>query len=244
MNLQLHSQATPVPPWKRAGDIFCCLLVLPFLALLTLFMTGLVSRVSPGPVLFRQERVGYRGRRFMCFKFRTMVVGAPTAVHQQHFANLVGTKAKLEKIENGGDSRLIPGGRFLRASGLDELPQIINVLRGDMSLIGPRPCIPYEYELYQPWQRERFDTLPGLTGLWQVSGKNHTTFEEMVHLDIKYARTKTWWLDLKIILLTPLTILSQLAECRRARKKSPPATVPFAVAPSESIARRQSAPVR
>ena len=118
----------------------------------------------------------------------------------------------MRKIESRGDSRLIMGGRFLRASGLDELPQVINVFRGDMSIVGPRPCIPYEYNHYSPRQRERFDTLPGLTGLWQVSGKNRTTFDEMMQLDITYARTKTWWLDLKIISRTPLTIISQLVE--------------------------------
>lgn len=106
----------------------------------------------------------------------------------------------------------------LRASGLDELPQLVNVLRGEMSLIGPRPCLPAEADLFQPWQRERFNALPGLTGLWQVSGKNKTTFEEMIRLDIRYAQTRSWWLDLKILLLTPATLISQMVEAKLSKK--------------------------
>jgi hypothetical protein len=124
--------------------------------------------------------------------------------------------------ENGlrGDPRIIPFGVFLRASGLDELPQLINVLRGEMSLVGPRPCLPYEYDKYLPWQKERFGTVPGLTGLWQVSGKNKTTFVEMIQLDIKYAKNKTLWWDLKIILMTIPALVIQMLETRQARKAS------------------------
>ena len=120
--------------------------------------------------------------------------------------------------ENGfqGGSTIIPFGLLLRASGLDELPQLINVLRGEMSLVGPRPCLPYEYDKYLPWQKERFGTVPGLTGLWQVSGKNKTTFVEMIQLDIKYARNKTLWWDLKIILMTIPALVIQMLE-RTAR---------------------------
>jgi lipopolysaccharide/colanic/teichoic acid biosynthesis glycosyltransferase len=103
--------------------------------------------------------------------------------------------------------------------GLDELPQLINVLRGDMSIVGPRPCIPYEYELYEPWQKQRFNAPPGLTGLWQVSGKNRTTFDEMVRLDMEYARRMSVWLDIKIIVLTPVTILQQVADTWFAKKQ-------------------------
>ena len=124
----------------------------------------------------------------------------------------------MKKMDVHGDPRMIPGGRLLRVSGLDELPQIINVLQGDMSLVGPRPCIPYEYEKYLPWQRERFDTLPGLTGLWQVSGKNRTTFIEMMHLDIEYVRNKTLWLDLKIIAKTIPALIVQMYDMRNGQK--------------------------
>ena len=109
---------------------------------------------------------------------------------------------------------------LLRASGLDELPQLINVLRGEMSLVGPRPCLPYEYDQYLPWQKERFETVPGLTGLWQVSGKNKTTFVEMIQLDIKYAKNKNLWWDLKIILMTVPALAIQMLETRQARRAS------------------------
>jgi exopolysaccharide production protein ExoY len=124
----------------------------------------------------------------------------------------------MQKMDSRGDSRIIPFGLFLRASGLDELPQLINVLRGEMSLVGPRPCLPYEYDEYLPWQKERFGVVPGLTGFWQVSGKNKTTFVEMIHLDIKYAKNKTLWWDLKIILMTIPALISQMLESRQARK--------------------------
>ena len=157
----------------------------------------MVRIVSKGPVLFRQERVGYLGQRFMCFKFRTMFVNSDTNVHQGHLDQLMDSDAPLIKMDSKGDPRIIPFGKLLRATGLDELPQLLNVLRGEMSLVGPRPCLPYEYNKYQRWQKERFNTLPGLTGLWQVGGKNKTTFTEMICLDIRYARTRTLWLDLK-----------------------------------------------
>ena len=126
----------------------------------------------------------------------------------------------MTKLDNRGDSRLIPFGAILRASGLDELPQLINVLRGDMSIVGPRPCTPYESEEYQAWHRERFDSLPGLTGLWQVSGKNRTTFNEMMRLDIRYVRSKSLWMDFKIIVLTFPTLLQQIWESKKPKSGS------------------------
>ena len=157
---------------------------------------------SPGPVFFRQERIGRKGRIFRIYKFRTMRVGADTASHQAYMARLIGSTEPMVKMDASGDSRLIPGGWILRATGLDELPQLINVLRGEMSLVGPRPCVPYEYEKYLPWQLRRFNATPGLTGLWQISGKNRTTFDEMIRFDIEYSEKQSLWLDLKIILLT------------------------------------------
>jgi len=117
-----------------------------------------------------------------------------------------------DKIGFAGDSRIIPFGCWLRSSGLDELPQLINVLFGEMSLVGPRPCLAYECEKYLPWHWQRFDTLPGLTGLWQVSGKNKTTFSEMMQLDVDYAHRKTLWLDLLIIFKTPMVVMGQVWE--------------------------------
>jgi exopolysaccharide production protein ExoY len=204
--------------WKQRLDTFLIILALPILVPVALLIALLIRSVSAGPVLFRQERVGYMGRRFMCFKFRTMFVDADTTTHQGHLQQLINSNTPMVKMDSRGDPRIIPFGLFLRASGLDELPQLINVLRGEMSLVGPRPCLPYEYEKYLPWQKERFATLPGLTGLWQVSGKNKTTFVEMIQLDIKYAKNKTLWWDLKIIFMTVPALVIQMIETRRRRK--------------------------
>ena len=208
----------PVPRWKRVLDTMCILMALPLLAALTLFIALVIKIGSAGPVLFSQERVGYLGRRFKCFKFRTMVTGADATVHEGHCSRLIGSNLPMVKMDTQGDPRVIPCGCWLRASGLDELPQIINVLRGEMSLVGPRPCIPYEYNRYLSWHKERNNTLPGLTGLWQVSGKNKMTFDEMMHLDIYYSQNKSFWLDLKIMFRTVPVVLMEVREKRRRMK--------------------------
>jgi lipopolysaccharide/colanic/teichoic acid biosynthesis glycosyltransferase len=203
------------PLWKRPLDIVCCLLVLPFVSPLLGLVALWMRFTAKGPLLYRQERVGYRGQTFCCFKLRTMKVNADPALHQAYVQSLLGTNAPMLKMDGRGDPRLIPGGWLLRASGLDELPQIINILRGEMSVVGPRPCLPYEYDKYLPWQKYRFAAVPGLTGLWQVSGKNHTTFDQMVRLDIFYAETRSLWLDGKILFLTAPAVLRQIWEARR-----------------------------
>lgn len=210
-----------LPLWKRSIDLFCCLLALPLFALLALIMTIVTTLVAPGPVLFRQERIGCNGRRFWIYKFRSMHVGADTKGHQNHFKNLIRTNAPMTKLDAKGDPRLIPGSRLLRASGLDELPQIINIFRSEMSIVGPRPCLGTEHEAFLPWQRQRCQAMPGLTGLWQVSGKNRTTFDEMIRLDIRYGLTKSFWLDVQIILLTVPALLVQIADTRLAIKPRP-----------------------
>ncbi|MGD1088563.1 MAG: sugar transferase [Verrucomicrobiota bacterium] len=207
--------------WKRTLDDLLILSALPLLIPLGLLIALLIRSGSRGPVLFKQERVGYQGRRFRCFKFRTMFIDADTTAHQGHLHQLMNSNAPMMKMDLQGDLRIIPFGLLLRASGLDELPQLINVLRGEMSLVGPRPCLPYEYDKYLPWQKERFGTVPGLTGLWQVSGKNRTTFVEMIQLDIKYAKNKTLWWDLKIILMTVPALIIQMLETRLVKKSSP-----------------------
>ena len=214
VNAPASAHVNHLPVWKRGIDLICCVLALPFLAVLTVVMTVLTKLVAPGPVFFRQERIGCNGRRFWIYKFRTMRVDADTTGHQTYLKELIGTNVPMMKLDSRGDSRLIPGSRLLRAAGLDELPQIINVLRREMSVVGPRPCIPGEYSAYQPWQRKRCDSMPGLTGLWQVSGKNRTTFEEMVNLDIRYGQTKSWFLDMKIILMTVPALLVQIYDTR------------------------------
>lgn len=207
----------PLPVWKRSLDILCCLVVLPFFVMCTLLASILTAITSPGPVFFRQERVGYMGRRFKLYKFRTMHISADVTTHEAHFTQLIRSNVPMQKLDGKGDARLIPGGWLLRASGFDELPQIINVLRGEMSLVGPRPCIPYEYAQYSTAQRERVNAVPGLTGLWQVSGKNRTTFDEMIRLDVQYTHRKSLALDLKIILRTVPALIVQIIDTRRAK---------------------------
>jgi lipopolysaccharide/colanic/teichoic acid biosynthesis glycosyltransferase len=212
-----------VPAWKRVLDVSCILLALPILLPLGFLISALIKAVSSGPVLFKQQRIGFRGQRFFCLKFRTMHVNADTGVHQGHLKDLMNSDKPMVKLDAVGDRRLIKFGLILRSLGIDELPQLINVLRGEMSLVGPRPCIPYEYETFLPRHRKRCDTLPGLTGLWQVNGKNLTTFEQMIDFDLQYVREKSLWLDIKILAKTIPAILAQAYEVkirRRAARKN------------------------
>ncbi len=216
-NCQRPTAPIGLPWWKRSLDLILIVLALPFLLPLMVLIPVLIRVVSDGPVLFRQERIGLRGKRFICFKFRTMFLGNDTEAHQKYLAQLIASDRPMVKMDATGDPRIIPFGRILRSSGLDELPQLLNVLLGDMSVIGPRPCVPYEYENYLPWQKERFDALPGLTGLWQVSGKNKTSFEQMIQLDIKYARNQTLIGDLAIIAKTIPVLFNQVIEMYQRR---------------------------
>jgi len=201
-------------------DLALILLLSPALVLLGSAVALLVKLGSPGPILFRQKRIGYQGAEFTCLKFRTMRAHAETESHRRHTENLIKSKVPMVKLDARKDPRLVPLGSVLRATGLDELPQVINVLRGEMSLVGPRPCIPYEYELYEPWQRRRFNAAPGLTGLWQVSGKNRTTFEEMIQLDIAYSETLSLPLDVKIIFKTFPAVWGQYSELRQTKRQN------------------------
>jgi lipopolysaccharide/colanic/teichoic acid biosynthesis glycosyltransferase len=203
-----------VPAWKAGLDITCILLLLPlWLPLMILLM--LVTRIaSPGPIFYRQKRVGLCGRHFFIWKFRTMRLSAETQTHERYFENLMRVDCPMTKLDAYGDPRLAPLGRVLRASGLDELPQIFNVLRREMSLVGPRPCTPNEFAHYEPWQRQRVNCLPGLTGYWQVNGKNKTTFREMIAMDLFYLKNMSILLDLKIILKTGAVMAAQLCESR------------------------------
>ena len=215
-----------MPRWKRVLDVTAIALALPVLLPVSVIIGVLIRAVSAGPILFKQERVGYRGQRFMCLKFRTMHCGVETKTHQGHLQQLMTANVPMTKMDATGDSRIIPLGRLLRASGLDELPQLVNVLKGEMSLVGPRPCLPYEAAKYLPWQLERFNAVPGLTGLWQVNGKNRTTFTRMIQLDIEYTRTKSWFLDVKIIFKTLPALIVQMRDTRAARRKALTPTAP------------------
>jgi lipopolysaccharide/colanic/teichoic acid biosynthesis glycosyltransferase len=178
-----------------------------------LCVSALVKLTSKGPVFFRQQRVGEAGRPFMMFKFRTMHVNADPGIHQQYYEKYIQSgrsesgKNVVFKIVN--DPRVTPIGNFLRRSSLDEFPQFWNVLKGDMSLVGPRPPLPYEVARYKRWHRRRvLEAKPGITGLWQVTGRSRTTFDEMVRLDLRYARSHSVWTDLKILLATPRAVIS------------------------------------
>ncbi len=205
-----------IPTWKRFLDLTAVSLTWPVWLPIMIIIMAAIKMGSSGPVFYRQERVGYRGGRFMIFKFRTMKVNVETQVHESHFERLMQTNSPMVKLDAKGDPRLIRFGRFLRAAGLDELPQIFNVWRGEMSLVGPRPCTLHEFERYQPWQRERVNAPPGLTGFWQVNGKNNTTFSEMIDMDILYGNNMSLRLDLLILAKTIPAVVGQVVETQGA----------------------------
>jgi exopolysaccharide biosynthesis polyprenyl glycosylphosphotransferase len=198
---------------KRTMDILGSSLALAFFSPLFLFIAIAVKLSSDGPVFFRQRRVGQYGNSFMFLKFRSMYTNNDAQVHKQYVQRLIAGKADKHPSNgngNGGvykltkDSRITRVGAFLRKTSLDELPQFINVLKGEMSLVGPRPPIPYEVEAYEIWHRRRLlEAKPGITGLWQVSGRSRVKFDDMVRLDLHYARNWSPWMDIKILLRTP-----------------------------------------
>lgn len=200
------------PSWKRVLDFGGALLGLIVLSPLMLLLAVYIKTVSRGPVLFRQERLGRGGKPFTFLKFRTMKTNNNESYHKNHIIAAIHGDSTLDKLDDRGDPRIIPGGRILRRACLDELPQLVNVLRGEMSLVGPRPCLAYEAREFLRWHTHRFDIVPGLTGLWQVSGKNKLTFSQMIRLDIFYAEHMSLWQDLRIILLTIPTIVQMVLE--------------------------------
>lgn len=203
---------------KRAVDIAGTSALLLMLSPVLLVIAALVKLTSRGPVLFRQTRIGRSGLPFTFLKFRSMYANNDPKIHQEYVAKFIAGRAA--EINNGdgaatpvfkikNDPRVTRVGRILRRTSLDELPQLFNVLKGDMSLVGPRPPVPYEFEKYDIWHRRRsLEARPGITGLWQVSGRSRMTFEEMVRLDLKYARKWSVWMDLKILFQTPKAVFS------------------------------------
>jgi lipopolysaccharide/colanic/teichoic acid biosynthesis glycosyltransferase len=187
------------PTWKRAVDIVGAVAGLVLSAPLFLAVALLIKCTSPGPVFFLQRRFGAGGRPFILWKFRTMEINDASSRHRSHVSDLMESNLPLKKRDY--ELAIIPGCHLIRKLGLDELPQLINVLKGEMSLVGPRPDV-VPLRNYQPWQRRRFDVVPGITGLWQVCGKNRTTFATMMRLDILYVRRRSLWLDLIILLRT------------------------------------------
>jgi len=200
---------------KRAIDVLGSITALVLVAPLFLLAAALVEFTSRGPVLFKQERIGQFGKSFTFLKFRSMYVNNDPKIHQEFMRRLIsgahnGEAERGEKpvFKMKNDPRVTPIGRFLRRTSLDELPQFFNVLKGDMSLVGPRPPVPYEYEEYDVWHRRRvLEIKPGLTGLWQVSGRSRVGFDDIVRLDLRYARGWSLWLDIKILAQTPSAVL-------------------------------------
>jgi lipopolysaccharide/colanic/teichoic acid biosynthesis glycosyltransferase len=208
----------PIPAWKRGMDCLVIGLLFPLWFPLAVAIAGWIKIVSPGPVFYRQARVGRGGHLFNILKFRSMKVDASTSSHEQHLEQLIKTNAPMAKLDGQADPRIIPGGRCLRAIGLDELPQLLNILMGHMSLVGPRPSTPNELTFFTEAQKVRLRVLPGLTGYWQVSGKNKLTFEQMISLDLQYIARMNFWLDVAIMLATVPAMLLQYAESRATLK--------------------------
>ena len=197
---------------KRAFDIMITLLLLPICCVLLLLIALAIKLYSPGPIFYRQERIGKNGKLFKMYKFRSMHVDNNSQAHRQFMQQMIRGNLRPEDVglkvmKLKDDPRVTRPGKLLRMISLDELPQFINVLLGDMSIVGPRPPLPYEVELYEDWHKRRFDVLPGITGLWQVTAHNQVPFDEMVRIDLNYIQSMNFWLDLKIIVLTPLEML-------------------------------------
>ena len=201
-----------MPVWKRSLDIIGSLFGLIILSPLFIGTGIYIKLVSPGSIIFKQKRIGFRGVDFDFYKFRSMHQGNNQAYHGKHAEDFIkNANVPMLKLDDQ-DPRIIPGGKLLRKLCIDELPQLLNVLKGDMSLVGPRPCIPYEKESYLRWHTHRFDVVPGMTGLWQVSGKNKLTFKQMIRLDIAYCRNLSLYNDFKILFLTVPAIITMVLE--------------------------------
>jgi len=205
--LRVFSRFTkrPAPTWKRFFDVVVSVGLAVVLSPLLVTIAIFIRCVSGGPVLFRQIRLGEMGNDFEILKFRTLYPSpSATEDHRKFVSNLSAGNQIIEKPNLAG--RLIPGGKFLRSWSLDELPQLFNIIRGEMSLIGPRPDV-LQWHDYEEWQLKRFETLPGITGLWQVSGKNRLTFGQMIELDIEYVENQSLRLDFWIMLKTTRVLL-------------------------------------
>ena len=217
----LYLDETMNPHWfqralKKGIDIVGALTGIILFSPIMLIIALAVKISSPGPIIFKQTRLGLKGRRFPFYKYRSMYLNMDDRIHREYVSNLI--EGQLEKINQGekgnpffkikDDPRVTRVGKIIRKLSIDELPQFFNVLKGEMSLVGPRPPIPYEIEKYKPWHLRRIlEVKPGITGLWQVSGRSKTTFDEMVRLDLRYVQNWSIWLDLKILIKTITEVL-------------------------------------
>jgi lipopolysaccharide/colanic/teichoic acid biosynthesis glycosyltransferase len=207
---------------KRLTDVLGSLLLLGILSPIFLIIAAAIKLTSRGPVLFRQKRIGEHGTPFTFLKFRSMYMNNDSQEHREYVRQLIAGQAQRKSADGKtegvfkltNDPRITPVGRLLRRSSLDELPQLFNVLRGEMSLVGPRPPVPYEVEFYATWHRRRLlEAKPGITGLWQVHGRSRVEFDDMVRLDLRYARDCSPLLDLKILLQTPKAVMGGDGAC-------------------------------
>jgi lipopolysaccharide/colanic/teichoic acid biosynthesis glycosyltransferase len=224
---------------KRCLDFSVALIALIVLSPVLLVTALLIRLTSPGPAIFSQKRVGFRGRHFVMKKFRSMYINSDERLHQRAYEQFLrgerstgkvdgalaagesaearqqgesdhsGTVITSRRVGVSRDPRVTPLGHFIRSTSIDELPQLFNVLRGDMSLVGPRPPIPYEVGLYESWHLGRLDTLPGITGIWQVHGRSRVSFEEMVQMDLDYIQQQSFWYDIKLLVLTIPAVVSR-----------------------------------
>ena len=201
---------------KRVFDVLAVSLGLILISPLMLLIAIFIKLDSHGPVLYKQKRIGENGMLFLMYKFRSMSTDADENLHKAHVTRLIRGNLTPEEYNGGkggslkmeADSRVTRLGYFIRKTSLDELPQLFNVLRGEMSLVGPRPPLPYEFEVYQDWHKRRLEAPPGITGLWQVRARNQVSFDEMVRMDLEYIDRYSFWLDIKLILQTPWALIS------------------------------------
>jgi exopolysaccharide biosynthesis polyprenyl glycosylphosphotransferase len=198
--------------FKRTFDVLVTSVTMLFIWPIMAAIAVAIKLDSPGPVLYRQTRIGERGQVFSMLKFRSMRVDGDDSIHRAYVKKLIQENTSLSNgagtLKMTDDPRITRVGKFIRKTSLDELPQFINVIRGEMSLVGPRPPIPYEVEVYQEWHTRRFEAIPGITGMWQVYGRNRVSFDEMVRMDIDYIERQSLWLDLKLLVQTPLVLLT------------------------------------
>ena len=199
---------------KRAMDVLGASLILLLASPLMVLASLAIKLSSPGPVFYVHDRVGFRGQVFPFIKFRSMHLNNDDTIHREYTKKWIEENAAHSEDSEGGelhkiedDPRIFSAGKFIRRYSIDELPQLFNVLKGDMSLIGPRPALPYEVEVYREWHRRRFEAPPGITGLWQVSGRNRLSFEEMIKLDIDYLENWSIWMDIQILFRTIRVVL-------------------------------------
>lgn len=223
MQTDLSVKSVTGTQWKQSSyftllkpilDYFIAIILLILASPMFLIFAIGIKLYSPGPVFYYQKRIGKDGKPFRMIKFRSMRVNADTTPHKEYVQSLIRQNTRprdlgRDTLKLEADPRITGLGKILRSFGLDELPQFINVLRGEMSIVGPRPSLDYELEVYEDWHKNRLAVLPGITGVWQVTAHNSVSFNEMVQMDLDYIQKANLWLDLKVMLLTPIEMLKK-----------------------------------